>query len=83
MTACSGILAYLVAGSDGEPPRVTQSAPLRTDSWAAERPEAPVTLATAGEYLAVIFLRDGSLGAVTPILAPLRTGFCWWRFELR
>ena len=39
----------------------------------------------AGEYLAVRFLRDGSIGVVTPIqnIAERRGGFTWWRFEGR
>jgi hypothetical protein len=40
---------------------------------------------TAGEYLAIAFLRDGTLGVVTPLqnVAGKRTGFTWWRFEGR
>jgi len=40
---------------------------------------------TAGEYLAVAFLRDGTLGVVTPLqnVAGKRAGFTWWRFEGR
>jgi len=37
----------------------------------------------AGEYLPIAFLRDGSLGVVTPIqnVPDQRRGFTWWRFE--
>ena len=39
----------------------------------------------AGEYLPIAFLRDGSLGVVTPIqnVPDQRRGFTWWRFEAR
>jgi hypothetical protein len=36
---------------------------------------------TGGEYLALLFLRDGSLGLVAPIQDERqhRFGFSWWR----
>jgi hypothetical protein len=40
---------------------------------------------TAGEYLALAFLRDGGLAVVTPIQnrAEKRVGFTWWKFDAR
>jgi hypothetical protein len=65
---------------------VVQSQPFQIDSWAAGAPPAtPPSRDTAGEYLAMTFLRDGSLGMVSPIQnrAAQRAGFSWWRIEIR
>jgi len=70
---------------DGEaPPRVMESAALRTDSWEPpDRPGNPAVRDTAGEYLGITFLRDGGFAVVSPIQDVLnwRFGFSWWRFE--
>jgi hypothetical protein len=36
-----------------------------------------------GEYLAIVALRDGSIGVVSPIQnrATERMGFTWWRYK--
>jgi hypothetical protein len=38
---------------------------------------------TGGEYLAIVALRGGGIGVVSPIQnrAAQRLGFTWWRFE--
>jgi hypothetical protein len=40
---------------------------------------------TAGEYLAIAALRDGTIGVVTPIQneAANRLGFTWWTLQQR
>ncbi|HEX4266890.1 MAG TPA: hypothetical protein VHY36_03315 [Steroidobacteraceae bacterium] len=40
---------------------------------------------TAGEYLSVLFLRNGDLAVVSPIQNPetKRSGFSFWRFRER
>jgi hypothetical protein len=40
---------------------------------------------TAGEYLSVLYLRDGDLAVVSPIQNPetKRSGFSFWRFRER
>jgi hypothetical protein len=60
---------------------MVESPPLRADSW--ERPSffSRSVRDTAGEYLGVTFLRDGSLAVVTPIQSGRRVGFSWWRFD--
>lgn len=67
-------------------PRMIESPPLRTDSWGAgARPEDPLVRDSAGEYLAVAFLKDGGLGMVGPIQnrGANRFGFSWWRTAAR
>ena len=64
-------------------PRVALSTPFPQDAWIGEgdgRMRDP-----AGEYVPVAFLRDGTLGVVTPIQngSDGRGGFSWWRFERR
>lgn len=79
-------VAMIDANTKADPPRVIQSLALRTDSWTPpDRPGDPPTRDTAGEYLGLTFLRDGSLVVVTPIQDPMkwRFGFSWWRFEAR
>jgi len=67
------------------PPRFVESVPFRPDSWSKNRqwPEAPQTPATAGEYLAVTFLRGGGLAVVGPIVnwQDKRFGFSFWKLE--
>jgi hypothetical protein len=38
---------------------------------------------SAGEYVGVTFLHDGSIGVITPIQIPFsrRLGFTYWRFK--
>ena len=73
-------------GEGAASPRTIESPPFEIDSWAAgASPAAPPRRDTAGEYLAITFLRDGGLGMVGPIQnrAAQRVGFSWWRIEAR
>ena len=70
------------AGSDAEP-KVLRSKPFQGDTWYGSQ-ESP-TRSVGGDYLSVVLLSDGSVGAVTPIQNAQRDrwGFTWWRFEAR
>jgi len=49
-------------------PRMVEAPPFSPDSWQrGEKPDAPRTRDTAGEYLPVAFFRDGRLAIVTTI----------------
>lgn len=69
--------------SDRGEPHVSRSALLRTESWSAIDVHGnPPVRDTAGEYLAALFLRDGTLAVVSPIQneADKRFGFSFWKF---
>jgi len=70
---------------EGEaPPRMVESEPFKPDSWQqGSRPEDPPVRNTAGEYLAVTFLRSGGLVVVSPIenWHGKRFGFSLWKVE--
>ena len=71
---------------DGSAPHMIESAPLILDVWQpGERPTDPPTRDSAGEYLAMAFLRDGSLRMVSPIQNPTskRFGFTYWMVQMR
>jgi photosystem II stability/assembly factor-like uncharacterized protein len=70
-------VAVIDASGTG-PPSVQSVDPFQFDSWTPG--ESPVR-ATGGEYLPVLFLSDGDLAVVTPIvnLAEQRQGFTWYR----
>lgn len=78
-------LAHIAVGRGTAAPRAVRSAPqeLRTfapfpDSTGRRRHD------TGGEYLGVIFLREGGLGVATALQDPPdHLGFTWWRFEER
>ncbi len=74
-------LQWYVARVDGS--RTLLSPPQSLESRRPRAPDGPSFNDTAGEYLALAFLRDGSLGVVTPIQnrAENRVGFTFWRFE--
>jgi hypothetical protein len=58
------------------PPRVSQPVAIVLDAWVApDRPGDPAQLSEAGEYMALAFLRDGTLASVTTIQDPLA-----WRY---
>ncbi|MEX2271937.1 MAG: hypothetical protein WD690_10720 [Vicinamibacterales bacterium] len=49
-------------------PRLTEAAPFSPDSWRfGEKPGAPRDRDTAGEYVPIMFLKDGRLAVVTTI----------------
>jgi hypothetical protein len=57
---------------------------LTIDSWSVTDAHGNLPARdTAGEYLAVLFLRDGSLAVVSPIqnAAEKRFGFSFWTFS--
>ncbi len=63
---------------------VAHSEPQEIEAWQPpDKPEGSATRDTAGEYFGVAFLRDGSLGVVTPIqFADGRDGgFTFWRYR--
>jgi hypothetical protein len=80
-------VARIDVGDDAAPPRMVESRPFKPDSWQRNRywPEEPQTPDTAGEYLAVSFLRTGSLVVVSPIQNKRenRFGFSLWKTEER
>lgn len=72
--------ARIDVSADGAPPRVAEAEPFAPDSWRfGEKPGAPRTRDTAGEYVPIAFLRDGRLAMVTTIQDDQRkrTGFSW------
>jgi hypothetical protein len=67
-------------------PALAVSPPIAAEVWGwSARKEDPTLRDTGGEYLALLFLRDGSLGLVAPIQDERqnRFGFSWWRIGLR
>jgi hypothetical protein len=66
---------------DTAPPLVSLAAPFRPESYTIPG-FGPRTGDTAGEYLPVLFLPDGSIGLVAPIqdLPAGRVGFAWRRY---
>ena len=65
-------------------PRVLSSAAQSLESARPRRGQGDALFNDpGGEYLAMVALRDGSIGVVTPIQnrAAQRLGFTWWRFE--
>jgi hypothetical protein len=91
--------ARIDIGEDGAPPRMVESLPFRPDSWQRDREwpedireEIQLLLGndlqtpdTAGEYLPILFLRNGGLAVVSPIQnwREKRFGFSLWRVEER
>jgi len=70
------------------PPKVNEAQPFQAETWSYIPPgheKDPVVHDTGGEYVPVTFLRDGSLGVVTPIQnqREKRFGFTWWKFAER
>ena len=72
---------------DGEAsPRMIEAAPFTADAWQrGQKPGEPRTRDTAGEYVPVLFLRDGRLAIATTIQDDQgkRFGFTWRTAELR
>jgi hypothetical protein len=66
--------------------KLAETVALDVDAWSGpDRPGDAATRTSAGESIAIAFLRDGSLAAVSPIQDPLewRYGFTFWRFAPR
>ncbi len=76
-------LARIRIGDREVQPRVVQISRLITDSWIAGTQSSSPVRDTAGEYLSVLFLRNGDLAVVSPIQNPKakQFGFSFWRFR--
>jgi hypothetical protein len=77
-------LASIHVPESGAPSAIL-SPPLPTTAYALQDPgfKMPLTPDTAGEYVAIAFLHDQTIGAVTPIQTPDGRGFTWWRVAVR
>ena len=69
--------------TEGSDPSVLRAEPFQPDSWRDTEEER--TREPAGEYLPVIFLKNGGLAVVSPVQdkAGDRYGFTWWKVEAR
>jgi hypothetical protein len=79
-------VARIEVGQGDAQPRFVESAPFQIDSWArGGRSEDPPTRDSGGEYLAMAFLHDDGLAAVSPIQNrnAKRFGFSYWRVGVR
>jgi ketosteroid isomerase-like protein len=79
-------VARIDVGEGEAPPRMVESTPFRPDSWQRPNPQwpnDPPPPDTAGEYLALTFLRKGGLAVVSPIqnMNEKRLGFSFWNVE--
>ena len=79
-------VARIDVGEGEAPPRMVESTPFRPDSWQrpiSQWPNDPPPPDTAGEYLALTFLRKGGLAVVSPIQnwSENRFGFSLWKVE--
>jgi len=77
-------VARIDVGEGGARPRMVESAPFKPDSWQRFVPsEFPPVQDTAGEYLPILFLRNGGLVVVSPIQNwhEKRFGFSLWKVE--
>jgi len=76
-------VARVAAGRGSDAPRVAESEAIAIDAFGlTARHEDPATRSSAGEYVGVAFLRDGSLALVTPVQNErgAKFGFTFWRF---
>ncbi len=79
-------VARIDASDPAAPPRVIASTPLQLDIWQrGDKPTDPPERDSAGEYLGLAFLRDGSLAMVSPIqnAAAKRFGFTFWTIRTK
>ena len=76
-------LQWYAARIDDRHVLVSAAQPL--ESRRPRGPDGVLANDPGGEYLPIAFLRDGTLGVVTPLqnVPGKRTGFTWWRFEGR
>jgi hypothetical protein len=74
-----------IEGASSGVPRVIVSAPQPVDAQRPRGKDGPLFNDTAGEYVPVAFLRDGSIAVATTVQRrpEKRLGFTWWRFEKR
>jgi hypothetical protein len=76
--------ARIDVGESDAPPRIAESPGFRPNSWQWYiPPEFPPVRNTAGEYLALTFLRKGGLAVVSPVAnrSENRLGFSFWKLE--
>jgi len=80
-------VARIDVGEGEAPPRFVEAPPFVPDSWRPNPswPDDPLIHDTAGEYLALSFLRKGGLAVVSPIKNKRenRYGFSFWKVEER
>jgi len=72
-------IARIDASNSGATPRVVEAPTFQLDAWEREtKPGEPRKRDTAGEYVPVMFLKDGTLALVTTIQdLPARGGFAF------
>jgi hypothetical protein len=73
-------VARIVVRGKSDSPQFTEGQPFQIDAWSRSEPIVPDS---AGEYLALTFLKESGLGVVSPIQDPARKrfGFSWWRVD--
>jgi hypothetical protein len=79
-------VARIYAEDGNAAPRVVKAPPFRPDSWQREASTVAVrSRDPGGEYLALSFLKSGTLAVVSPIQddRAKRFGFSVWRVETR
>jgi hypothetical protein len=69
-----------IPGGSGAPPRVTHADPFEIQAYSQADPDSSAVPEPAGEYIPVIFLRDGRLAVVSPIQDPVNER---WGFTFR
>lgn len=78
-------VARIDVGDGDAAPKMIETT-MRPEIWGlSSRRENPRMRSAAGEYLPVVFLRDGTLAVVSPIQNERagRYGFSWWRIVVR
>jgi hypothetical protein len=81
-------VAKIDVGAGKALPQVIESQPFQTEIFSRApkaQPGDPLLRGTGGEYIAVMFLREGNLGVVTTIQnrPEKRLGFTWWKIVNR
>ncbi len=78
-----GNLARITVAADTGAPHVALGIPFQIEAFGMTAPGEPPFRDTGGEYLALIFLQDGTLGLISPIQNWMsrRAGFAWRRYR--
>lgn len=78
-------VAYIRVDDRADAPRVTRTDPIDVAAWRRGEGDAPATRDPGGEYVPVVFLRDGRIAVVSPIQDPARDrwGFTFRPYALR
>ena len=76
-------LARIQVAADTSAPSVAPAPSFQTESFGVAAFGQPSTRDTGGEYLALLFLQDGTLAIVSPIqnVGAKRVGFAWRRYR--